>query len=321
MTRALVVSLALAAAGCNAPTCGVGTMQVQLKNGTLECQPVAALPDTIHCDVDAGAELVGGACVSRIQCGPGTALDGPSGTCVVSGQADPCPTPASGTICVSGTLHHFVDGSPLASGETVRVGISDPFSYISGGQPIAEVDSTGTFVFKDIPVPVSGSIAIGAGDDAGTPNVIAATGALVSPGKSYRIDGYVLPRTVVDGWTSQTGVDYFASGAYVAGFYADRPTSPTDYTQFETTPVTGVQLLEDGAVPTRGVKYFGASLTTIDATLTASGARGTALVAAEMGIRNYSGMGGMAAGMAISWPTLPGGSLTGVVFITRFHPM
>ncbi|MGZ3425463.1 MAG: hypothetical protein ACXVCV_02385 [Polyangia bacterium] len=320
MTRALVVSLALAA-GCNSPVCGAGTMQVQLKNGTLECQPVAALPDTIACDVDAGAELLGGACVSRIQCGSGTALDEPTGTCVATGQADPCPTPASGTICVSGTLHHFVDGSPLAGGETVRVGIADPLSYLGGGQPIAEIDSTGTFVFKDVPAPVSGSIAIGAGDQAGTPNVIAATAAPVAPGKSYRIDGYVLPRAVVDDWKEQTGVDYVASGAYVAGFYADRPTSPTDFTQFETTPVTSVQLLEDGAVPTRGVKYFGTSLMTVDSTLTATGARGTALLAAQANIHSYSGMGGTAGGTPIVWPTVSGGSSPGVVFLSRFHPM
>jgi hypothetical protein len=70
-----------------------------------------------------------------------------------------------------------------------------------------------------------------------------------------------------------------------------------------------------------GVRYFGASLTTVDGTLTATGASGAALVAAPSGIHTFGGMGGSVAGAAPSWPTLPGGSTVGVVFITRFHPL
>ncbi len=311
---------AAVAAGCNTPTCGPGTSLVQIAGGALECQPATGLPAAIPCDADGGAVVVAGTCVSRVQCGPGTSLDAKSGLCVPSGSADPCPPPSAGHVCVSGTLHHFVDGSPLAAGETVHVGISDPLAFLSGSPPIAQLDSTGTYVFPDVPMPASGTIAIGAGDTSGMPNVVAATGAIVTAGKSYRVDGYVLPRAVVDGWKAQTGVDYYTGGAYVARFYADKQTDATDYTLFEKTPVAGVTLLEDGAVP-MGVRYLGAALDTVDATLTATGASGAALVAAPSGIHNFAGMGGTVAGATPSWPTLPGGSTAGVVFITRFHPL
>jgi hypothetical protein len=312
--RRAALLLALVLAGCNSPVCGPGTKRVQLKGGTVQCQPVDGLPDTIPCDADGGAVIVGGACVSRVQCGPGTKLDAASGLCVADGMASPCPPPAGSAICVFGTLHHFIDDSPLGAGETVHVGISDPLNLI------AELDSTGTFVFPNVAVPSSGLVAIGAGDRSGTPNVVAATGAIVSPGKIYHVDAYVLPRSVVDGWQTQTGDDYLTQGAYVAKFYADPMASATDYSLYETMPVAGVTLLENGAPPARA-RYFGTSLTTIDKMLTATGASGTALIAAPPSFSTYSGMGGTSGGTAITWPALPGGSAPGVVFVTRFHPM
>ncbi|HEX6839148.1 MAG TPA: hypothetical protein VF334_21360 [Polyangia bacterium] len=320
MSRAALVAIAVALAGCNEPACGPGTALVQIKGGGLQCQPTTGSPAAIPCDVDGGAVVVAGTCVSRVQCGPGTSLDAKSGLCVPSGAADPCPTPSAGHVCVSGTLHHFVDDSPLAAGETVHVAISDPLAFLSGSPPLFQLDSTGTFVFPDVPMPASGSLAVGAGDTAGTPNVVAATAALVTAGKSYRVDGYVLPRSVVDGWKTQTGTDWLAGGAYVARFYADKQTDATDYTLFEKTPVAGVSLLEDGAAPA-GVRYLGASLSTVDGTLTATGASGAALLAAPSGVHSFSGMGGTVAGAAATWPTYPGGSTAGVVFITRFHAM
>ena len=331
MSRAaLALALAVAAAGaaaavvagCNEPSCGAGTTLVQVKGGALECQPTTGSPAAIPCDVDGGAVVVAGTCVSRVQCGPGTSLDAQSGRCLPSGAADPCPTPSAGHICVSGTLYHFVDDTPLAPGETVHVGISDPLAFLSGSKPLFELDSTGSYVFPDVPMPASGLIAVGAGDTSGTPNVIAATAAIVTAGKSYRLDGYVLPRAVVDGWSTQAAVDYLANGAYVARFYADKTADATDYTLFEKTPVAGVALLQDGAAA-MGVRYFGAALTTLDTTLTATGASGAAIVAVPSGIHNFNftGMGGSVAGAAAMWPTYPGGSTAGVVFVTRFHPM
>lgn len=314
ITEALMVGLLGGA--CSGAVCGPGTKQVQLQNGTLQCQPVDGLPDTIDCDADGGAVIVAGACVSRVQCGPGTRLDDASGQCIADGMADPCPPPASGNVCVSGTLHHFVDDSPLAAGETVHVGISDPLTFLAGGQPIAQLDSTGSFVFPDVPTPSSGLVAIGAGDLSGTPNIIVATGAQVVAGKIYHVDAYVLPRSVVEGWKTQTGDDFTGKGAYVAKFYADKMSSATNYTLFETMPLAGVTLVENGSAPSRPVRYFGSSLTGIDATLTATGASGAAVITAPAAISTYSGQG---AGM--TWPTVPGGSAPGVVFVTRFHPM
>jgi len=317
---------AASAAGCNNPTCGPGTMQVQQKNGTVQCLPADGMPASIPCDADMGAVIVGGECVSKIQCGPGTSLDPTSNLCISTGSGGgppACPAPPSGAICINGRLHHFLDDSTLAAGESFHVSVYDPTVFLSGGPPIQEADSTGDYVFPNITVPAVGAIAVGVGKKADT-TMIALSGfaTRVVAGQSYRIDSHVVLSSTVDGWKSQTGTDFLATGAYLTKFYSDPSKGSTDFEIYETMKVPGVQLYKNGAVAP-GVNYFSTSLSTIDGALTATGMEGAAIVPVTSGSLDiYTGMGGMAGGMPINWGSgHTGGSATNVLFIDRFHPM
>ena len=116
----------------------------------------------------------------------------------------------------------------------------------------------GGYLFPNIPAPGLGLIAIVVGDANGsnTTYVNCATGdQMVANGNEYRVDAYVLPRAVTDGWKSASGFDIAPAGAYVAKFYSDTKEPPTSQIANEKSPVAGVQLFEDGAAPA-GVRYF-----------------------------------------------------------------
>src|SRR5437764_11904905 len=95
-------SLGVSLSGCNAPSCGPGTAQKQQADGTLKCVAVDEMDSMIPCDVDGGnAIIVGGKCVSAIQCDPNsTTLI--NGVCVgTGGGTATCRAPAPGKACVS----------------------------------------------------------------------------------------------------------------------------------------------------------------------------------------------------------------------------
>src|SRR5581483_8918297 len=96
MTRSLFAVFVLGAVAvavplieaCNNPVCGAGTKQRQRADGTLACE-LAEQPDVLAlCDVDAGtAVIVGGKCVSVVECDPKTTMVGvlPNGNQVCVG--------------------------------------------------------------------------------------------------------------------------------------------------------------------------------------------------------------------------------------------
>jgi hypothetical protein len=323
---ALVSSAALIH-GCNNPTCGPGTKQVQIKGGEIQCQPADGVVSTGDCDVDAGAQLVGGICVSHINCDPTTtSYDPMTGTCTgtgtMTGGLPPCPAPSAGTACVHGLLHNFVDNSQYTTPD-VPVALYDPLAFLSGSPPIAMGTSTnGGYVFSNFPVPNLHLIAIAVGNlNDESVIVVAGSGAQnVNAGSIYRVDGYVIPRSVVDGWKAMTGIDYLTTGAYVAKFYGDKAPAPTDLAATETMKVSGVQLTENGTAAANA-QYFSTDLTTIDTSLKSTGMEGAAIVPSPMGTPQFSGMGGMVNGTTPTWETQIGGSAAKVIFVARFHPM
>ncbi|MGH8922630.1 MAG: hypothetical protein ACRD0H_30550 [Actinomycetes bacterium] len=241
------------------------------------------------------------------------------GMAAAPGQPEACPTPTSGTICVNGALLGFVDNLPITA--TINVKAYDPSDFLGGGQPLGSGDfANGTFILKNIPAPGTALlvIAVGDADGMGTTYVTTGTGTQnVNAGKSYRVDGYVLPRTVLDGWgnTAPGGASWLTTGAYLAKYYSDPAPPDTAVIANEKTPIAGVMMTEAGAVPA-GVKYFGATLAAIDGTLTATSAVGAAIAPPPPSITQFSGMGGSVA----TWQLEPGGSAPKVIFISRFHP-
>jgi hypothetical protein len=314
----VVACAATALAGCNPPKCGPGTVQMQNKNGTLDCVPADVMQGAgIPCDADGGATVQGGSCVSAVTCGPGTTLMG--NRCVSNGgTGSGCSQPALGTACVYGSLVNFLDNT--AATATVHVQLVDPLSFLGGGTPIAEKDATGSYVFQDFKVPPQHLIAIIVTNPQGTTTYYTtATGDQgINNDNVYRVDGYVLEAATVQGWKPEIDVD--AVGAYVAKFYNDPKPLNTLLIANETNPVAGVQLTQSGLV-VAGAKYFGATLATIDAAATSTSTIGAAIIPAPditSGFPNFSGTGPTAS--PITWESQPGASKKGAVFVTRFHP-
>jgi hypothetical protein len=333
MTRwlSLVVAVAAAASlgGCNSPTCGKGTKQVQNSDGSLQCVQTDSPASSITCDVDGGAVISGGICRSAISCGQGTTLV--NGVCIGSGGSGPppCPPPDTGKICINGVLHNLTDNAQF-SGGTVHMGYySNPFDFLKHLPPTAEIDSTnGTFLFANVDAPQLRLLAIATGDaDLGTTNngakyvTTGSGGQNIDAGKSYRIDGYVIERTQVDAWKTQTGFDWFASGGYIAKFYSDPKPADTVLAATETKSVMGVQLTVANMTgvfnpvgpPT--AMYFSTDLATLSSTATATSAVGAVIAVPPAQPGNYSGMGG-----SITWETETGGSAPKAMFVSRFHP-
>ena len=325
LSIACAALVALALPACNEPSCGPGTKQVQQQDGSLKCEPTDGLPSSIVCNVDAGAAIVGGQCVSAISCGANTMLNPATGQCESTGGGGgvpPCAAPTTGHACFNGALLSFLDNSPFTG--MVHVKIYDPITLLSNGAPIDQGDfSGGGYLFPNIAAPPLGLIAIVVGDADGsdTTYVNCATGTqMVSNGNKYRVDGYVLPKAIPDGWkASPAAFDIAPNGAYVAKFYSDMKGTPTSQIANETNPVANVQL-DMNSQPIPNVQYFDASLSSISTTLTATSAVGAAIVPAPvMGqFPIFTGNGPSSA--PITWEMLPGGSIAGLVFVTRFHP-
>jgi hypothetical protein len=325
---ALVVA---GAAGCNSPTCGPGTKQVQEKGGALRCVPVDQPAELTDCDVDGGnVEIVAGKCVSKIACDPATTMYDPAthrcvGIGTVSG-CQPCGTPGPGKFCVTGKIWDFVTNTELMPGQrTVRVKVHDPFAFLGGntdgltGGTIASTDK-GCYTLNNLDTPAAGLIAVGVDDPAGATSTLAlaAVGLPVSSGKSYSLDAFIVERATVNAWQTQSGVSY-ANGAYV-GIYVNSPVETGTRVDNPTSGFTsGVMLLENGMTPA-STKYFAASgRGTIDPALTATTATGAAITAVTPGaVKAYSGTGGTCGGGPCKWEARPGGSAAGVIFFNRF---
>ena len=334
LTLGTLVAAALAPGfllgGCNVPTCGAGTIQLQHKDGNIECLPADGTISPVTCDLDGGAVLSGGLCRSGITCGDGTTLV--NGQCIASGGGDQppaCPPPASGKICVNGVLRSLTDGTKFASPIHVAY-YSSPFDFLNGVAPEAQLDSSdGTYQFADVSAPTLKIfvIAIGESDLAttnkGTTYVTSGVGGSdIQADKSYRVDGFVVRRTTVQGWTDATGVDWFTTGGYLTRFYNDPKPPSTNLAATETHPVAGVVLNNvDGMgkltpLAPPNAMYFSTDLTKLDKTATSSGVAGAAIAAPPAGgIASFTGSGG-----SLTWETEQGGSAQKVIFVSRFHP-
>jgi len=313
-------SLAASLSSCNTPSCGPGTIQQQQKDGTLKCVEADAPVPLTPCETDGGTvTIVGGQCVSAIQCDPATTTL-INGICVGHGGAVGCSTPMPGTACVSGDIFDFKTG--MKNGVMpIEVDLWDPLQLLTGGMPIATATLTdgSSYVFQNFSPPSLGLIFIMTRTASGAATMMtpAGTGGQgVSAGNQYHVDAYAVKKSDSDAWN----FDIATGGAQIAKFYADKKPAPNLLIANEMTPVACVQLQKDGQ-PAAGAQYFDDTLTAVNPALTLTGKSGVAIVASPVvgsSFPTFSGSG--PAAMPITWESLPGGSAAGVVIITRFHP-
>jgi hypothetical protein len=337
--KRILLALAFTSAACNGPVCGKGTKEHQKANGDVECLPADGAITELDCDVDGGATLVAGKCVSAITCGPNTKLE--NGECVGTGGMGmthvptACSTPGTGKICINGVVRHLIDNSFLATGEKVRVWVVDPLKFLASPGALESTQCPGmqnpclappastddTYIFNDIPTPAAGLVALAVGDDAGvTPKLLQLTGsgARVNAGQKYQVDTYATPVSLVQSWDAMApGNNYVSLGAYVAKFYLDAAPAATSLTATETMPASGVTLLQDATVNPK-TKYFDTDFMHIGSASSTS-AFGVALLpgSGDSQIFTFSAMG---AAPGNKWEAHPGNTTTGVVFVDRYHP-
>jgi hypothetical protein len=309
-------SLGVSLTSCNPLACGPGTVQKQQADGTLKCEAADRMESQTPCDVDAGnVVIVGGKCVSAVQCDPATTVD-VNGVCVGTGTSPvpKCSTPAPGKACVAGAIKNFTNNADNTV-TPLHVALYDPNVLLGGGAPIDQTDLTsggGGYVFQNFAPPGLGLIVVVTGE--GNANMtMAGTGQQgIAAGNSYVLDAYAIKKTDSDGW----GFDIATAGAQIGKFYLDTKPAPNLLVANETMPAMGVTYSMSGS--SAGVQYFNAGITAIDAALTATGTSGVGIVAAPVS-GNFPTFTGMGGGVSM-WETLPGGSKANLVLITRFHP-
>lgn len=312
-----VASLGLSLTSCNNVACGPGTVQMQQTDGTLKCVATDYPAPLTPCDTDGGnAVIVGGKCVSAIQCDPNTTMN-VNGICVGTGTGAGCSTPSAGKACVFGSILNFADNTKNTV-EPIHVALYDPTELLAGKPAKAEADTTmgGSYVFQNFtPTQLGLIVIVTSSATAGPMMTTTATGDQGVNAGIYQVDAYAIKKADSDAWQ----FDIATAGAQIGEFFNDPKQPPNLLIANETHPVAGVNFQQNGS--DAGVKYFNDTRTAIDPSLTtATGASGTGIVAAPVTgpFPTFSGSG--PASMPITWEMLPGGSAPGLVFVTRFHP-
>jgi hypothetical protein len=336
MNRSVVALLVLSVAsgigtGCNAPDCGKGTVQKQDPDGTVHCVVADVALDPAACDpID--AFIVGGKCVSKRICDPATTtevvmMDGKivcRGTGMGGCRAD---TPTGDNITITGEIYDWETGQKVGMGKSYKTQAHDPLVFLSGtrtGIGMPDTNMNGCYAINNFPRPGSGLVAIAVDDPDGAPDELALSGAgaqVMVGGKIYKVDVYIIKKSRVEAWKTQTGVDYPTIGAYIPCFYGDLPGLPEDATQAHATmPIAGVRLFAQGSpMAFPNTKYFD-NPQTVNAAATMTTANGCGIVQAPP-ISVFTGMGGMCRGAPCMWGNVTGASTTGVMFFARFHTL
>jgi len=115
------------------------------------------------CDTDGGnVVIVGGKCVSAVQCDPGTTMD-VNGICVGTGTGtvQMCGQPATGKACVWGMIKDFKSDAANTVGN-LTVELYDAVGLLQGGGLIATTTATdgGSYIFNNFSPPPLGIIIV-----------------------------------------------------------------------------------------------------------------------------------------------------------------
>lgn len=343
-----LTALGAFASGCKGVNCGDGTTE---RDGI--CVPSNETVTTGKCGPF--TVLQGDTCVPMFPptvCDPGTTqpdTDQGTGvtTCIGTGMTScsakvPCPTPTDGKQIICGQIYDFETGLPFAAGGAT--GAQCPATPTASGPcslgihafdavafatsptttaPLATdavyIDDCGRYKVPGVVQPTGPFIAL-AIDDAtqgagGSTNPVGIATAKAANQATKDLDAFVVRGAVAGSWGSPP---LLATGVYAAIYRGHR--TGTDL-------VEGIQLTIGPAnMPATMVDssrdfYFGATATTrttLDATATATGVNGTALLSGANLGEDYAGKGGIPA--TCMWEIHAGAAIPGVVFIQTFRP-
>jgi hypothetical protein len=241
-------------------------------------------------------------------------VDQASGDLPHTGCFASCP---ASSLCVSGTIHHFADDTPLDATETVHIQAYDALDTRANGTNatwVAKTDVAGSaYSLRCVTPPSSGLIALAVSDPPGASQpqlVVTAAWLSAAGGHEYHVDLYALTRVQVATWSAQERVDY-ASGSLIGFFFDDAARDASDdFTFYETTPAAGAKWLISGTTqPPLDLAFLGPTRANLDASLTSTGTLGIALA---------TGGGSLVASPA-KWPSTFAGGAPGMVQIARLH--
>lgn len=323
----------LAYAGCVNVVCGEGT-EAKFNQDTGATTCTGKIPDKyVQCDPNT-TKIEGGICVGDPakfpHCGMGTMQDA-SLACLplpsTCGHVPPTCTPQPGKFAVAGVITHLKDGK-FADGEMVEVRAYEPTSFIKNTSvPPQQVVVTmnSTFCLDNLSdTGGQGLIAIAITDPGHVNWMLAGVGQNnVAPKNTYRVDGYIIEKSLVASWDVQAGLSgmntFEAVGAYVGRFF-DKPRVVGGGEDPTEKGVAGVQLYA-GFSAASDSYYFKGDLLTIDkSAMLTDGATGSVVERTTDITPGFTGKMGMIGGMPVNWERFPGGSAAGVVFVQTFHP-
>lgn len=200
----------------------------------------------------------------------------------------------------------FYDALPFAANPTTAT--PEPVDSFT-------MDDCGRWVAEGVVEPGSGILVVAVDDGQGQPDMHRLTGGLLFPpppgeiAEQYR--AYSLSVATDTAWATQTGTSLIGAGAALANFQLA-----------DGTPVPGVSITLNGTTDPTHDYYFagtGPSRSTIDSTMTVTGANGSAILSPISGIQNVSGTGG-ALPPGCMWPAQSGTTVANTLVIAFFVP-
>ena len=331
---------------------GAGCKEVECGEGTIEREGACVRADQSFSEAKCGefTVLVGGVCKPMFDptvCDTATTLpdvDPETGvtTCRGTGTGGcsapiACPPPAAGKQTICGQLFNFENNQPFAAASAEGARCQAPaasgpcslgiraYDAIAFGmnpataQPLAVgdtyIDDCGRYRLTDITLPPGPFIGLGIDDamqgPAGTTNTVGVATPKVAGTATRNFEAFIAAKSTTDQWTTSGGPP-MSGGIYAMVFRAGKS---------GTANRAGV--MRTGGSAAVDEVYFQAAQTTrttVDASATATGANGTALVtnaSVNDGLA-YSGSGGLPP--ECQYSTHAGVSLPFILFIQVLRP-
>jgi hypothetical protein len=283
-----------------------------------------------------------------------------TGVALACGVPIPCPQPDAGKMTICGQIYDIKDMSEFRSGSaangtpcttvttdgpcSLRMDAYDAIDFANHAgsampaTPLAVggtyLDDCGRFRFENVPQPASPFVGLGFDDkDAskmgppGTTNAVGVATPFASDATTS-LEAYIATKATTDMWSSAAGAPTVAQGIYVPIFrkhFCDPAlgcTTPAQ--QFDT--ASGVQIYKNTQAVPNNDWYFSdtgsGDHTTIDSSLTVTGANGTGLLTGASVADSivWTGMGGIVDTANCTWEKHAAASLANIVTFQIYRP-